>query len=171
MKTRPMVFIAILVAIEVVLTRFFAIETPIIRVGFGFVPITLSAIIFGPIIGGITAATADVLGMLLFPKGVYFPGFTLSAFLTGLTYGLFLYNKPKKFFNITLSVLIITLVIHLGLNTLWISILTGKAYRVLILPRIIKELLLIPVQIILIHFSWQYAGRKIREKFLLFNKN
>lgn len=100
MKTRPMVFIAILVAIEVVLTRFFAIETPIIRVGFGFVPIALSAIIFGPIIGGITAATADVLGMLLFPKGVYFPGFTLSAFLTGLTYGLFLYNKPKSFLTL-----------------------------------------------------------------------
>lgn len=165
-KTRPLVFIAILVSIEVILTRFFAIQTPIIRIGFGFIPIALSAIFFGPVMGGITAALADILGMMIFPKGAYFPGFTLSAFLGGFIYGIFLYNRPKSFLNITLSVLIITFAIHLGLNTLWISILTGKAYTVLILPRIIKEALLLPIQVALIHFTWQYVGKRLGEKLL-----
>ena len=162
----PNGFIAILLLSRWCST-FFAIETPIIE---------SALVVYSTISNNLRtdnrwnySSYRRCFRMLLFPKEYISPVLPL-VLLTGLTYGLFLYNKPKVF-NITLSVLIITLVIHLGLNTLWISILTGKAYRVLILPRIIKELLLIPVQIILIHFSWQYAGRKIREKFLLFNKN
>lgn len=163
-KTRSLVFIAILIAIEVILTRFFAIETPIVRIGFGFIAISLSSMLFGPLVGGITAALADVLGMMIFPKGAFFPGFTLSAFLGGITYGVFLYNRPKSWLNIILSVITITLFINLGLNTLWIAMMTGKAYIVLLVPRIIKEIILLPIHILIIHLTWEYVGKNIREK-------
>ncbi len=163
-STRSLVFIGLLIAIEVVLTRFVAIETAIVRIGFGFIAISLSSILFGPIIGGITAAIADVLGMMIFPKGPYFPGFTLSAFLGGISYGIFLYNKPKSYLNIALSVMIITIFINLGLNTLWISIITGKAYIVLFMARILKEIIVLPLQVFIIYYTWKYVGESIRKK-------
>ncbi len=39
---------------------------------------------------------ADLIGATLFPAGPFFAGFTLSAFLTGLIYGLILYKREKK---------------------------------------------------------------------------
>lgn len=72
-KTKVLVMMALFVAMEVILTRFLSIQTPTIRIGFGFVPIALSAILLGPWRGGLTAVLADLLGMLLFSKGMYFP--------------------------------------------------------------------------------------------------
>lgn len=163
-KTRSLVFIALLIAIEVILTRFFAIETPIIRIGFGFIAISLSAMLFGPLVGGMAAAIGDVLGMMIFPKGPFSPGFTLSALLTGMLFGVFLYNKPKSWLNIILASLTITLFIHLGLNTLWIAMMTGKAYIFLLLTRFLKEIIILPIQIVLIYFTWEYVGKNIQKK-------
>lgn len=166
-KTRNMIFIALLIAINVVLTRFVAIQTPIVRIGFGFIPIALSAMFFGPIIGGITAALADIVGMMIFPQGAYFPGFTLTAFLGGAFYGIFLYNKPKTWLNILLAALTISIVANLGLNTLWLSMITGNAAIAIIVPRIIKEIILIPIRTILIYGTWHYIGEYIHNKLLI----
>src|SRR5690554_4416646 len=112
-KTRRLVFVGILIAIEVIFTRFLSLQTPIVRIGFGFLAVSLTSMLFGPVVGGISAAMGDLLGMMLFPRGAYFPGFTLSAFLGGCIYGLFLYKKPKSLLNIFLAVLIITLFVNL----------------------------------------------------------
>jgi len=160
-KTRSLVFVAILIAFEVILTRFLSIQTPIIRIGFGFIAIALSAMLFGPVIGGITAALGDILGMMIFPKGAFFPGFTISAFMGGFFYGLFLFEKPKSFIRITLAVFTIMLVVNLGLNTLWLSMITGNAYIALMVPRVIKEIVLFPIQILLIYLTWRYVGVNI----------
>ena len=93
--TRTFVLMGLLISMEIILTRFFSVQTPILRIGFGFIPVVLASIMFGPVLGGITAAFSDILGMMLFPQGVYFPGFTLSAFLAGLIYGLLLYKKTN----------------------------------------------------------------------------
>lgn len=94
--------------------------------------------------------------MLLFPTGgSFFPGFTLTAFLTGVVYGVFLYNKPKTWPRIIGAVLIVCLVINLGLDTLWLSILMGKGYIALLPTRIMKAVLMIPVQTFIIGIIWK----------------
>ena len=55
----------------------------------------LSAIILGPKYSTVLAGLADLIGALLFPFGSFFIGYTISALLTGLVYGLFLYNKDE----------------------------------------------------------------------------
>ncbi len=160
-KTKTIAFVGLLVAIEIILTRFLSFQTPIIRIGFGFIPIAFSAIMFGPAIGGLTAALADVVGMMIFPMSGYFPGFTLSAFLGGAIYGIFLYRKPVTIVNLLKSVLLITIFVDLGLNTLWLSMITGKAVTVLLIPRIYKSLIMLPVQITAINVLWKYIGSHI----------
>ncbi len=162
-KTRTLVFVSLLIAMEVIFTRFLAFQTPIIRVGFGFIPIAFAGILFGPVIGGATAALSDIIGMMLFPKGAYFPGFTLSAFLTGASFGLFLHKKPVNLKNVTIAVLAITVVVDLALNTLWLSMITGKAVSVLMMPRVIKSAILLPIQVVIIQVLWRYIGHYINQ--------
>ena len=160
-KTKTIAFVGLLVSIEIIFTRFLSFQTPIIRIGFGFIPIAFSAIMFGPLVGGLTGALADVLGMIIFPKSAYFPGFTLSAFLTGAIYGVFLYRKRITIANVSKSVILITLLVDLGLNTLWLSMITGNAALVLLVPRIYKSLIMLPIQVVTINVLWKYIGSHI----------
>ncbi|WP_414839514.1 folate family ECF transporter S component [Carnobacterium sp. TMP28] len=149
---RSISIIGLLMGLDIILTRFVAIETPIVRIGFGFLPIAIIAMLYGPWIAGTAAAMADFMGIMLFPKiALYFPGFTLSAFLGGVIYGLILYKKPKTLKRVILAVLLITVIINLGLNTLWLKIILDKAIYAIFPARIIQSLVLAPVNCLLLY--------------------
>ena len=154
-SVKKLVEISLLIALEVILTRFCSINTATLRIGFGFLPIAIIAMMYGPLSAGVAYALGDLLGMMIFPSGSYFPGFTLTAFLTGIVYGVFLYNKPKTWPRIIGAVLTVCLVINLGLDTLWLSILMGKGYIALLPTRIMKAVLMIPVQTFIIGIIWK----------------
>jgi len=161
-RTKTLVFVGLLIAMEVIFSRFLAFQTPILKIGFEFIPVAFAGIMFGPFIGGVTGALADIIGMMIFPTGgSYFPGFTLSAFIGGAVYGLFLHKKPVTLFNVAKSVVIIVFLVNIGLNTLWVSMLTGKAVSVLIIPRVYKNLIMLPIQTITIQLLWKYIGSHI----------
>lgn len=160
-RIRTLIFMALFIALEIVLTRFFSIQTQIVRIGFGFVPIAFAGIMFGPLAAGVTAAVADVTGIMLFPAGPFFAGFTLSAFLGGIIYGLILHKKPTIIRTI-LAVLLIRVFIDLGLNTLWLSILYGKGWIVLISTRLVASAVMLPIQVMLIYTLWRYVGSRIK---------
>ena len=138
--------------LEIILTRFVAIETPIVRIGFGFLPVAIIAMLYGPWIAGTAAAMTDFMGIILFPKvALYFPGFTLSAFLIGVIYGLVLYKKPKTLERVIIAVLLTTLFVNLGLNTLWLKIILDKAIYVIFPARVVQSLILAPINCILLY--------------------
>ena len=134
-STRTLTSMALLIALEIVLSRFLSISAWNTKIGFAFVPVVIAAILLGPLYAGIVGAAADFLGALLFPIGAYFPGFTLTAFLMGLCYGLFLYRN-QSFPRILGAVAVHQLILSLLLNTLWISLLYGSPYAPLLLSRL-----------------------------------
>lgn len=76
-----------------------------------------------------------------------------------MIYGLILYKKEidsytdKQFLiRLIISVILVTCISNIGLNTIWVSITTGKAFVVLLGTRIIKEVIMLPIQIIVILF-------------------
>lgn len=146
-------FAAILIAIEIVLNRFLSINTAGLKIGFSFVPIIIAAVLFGPVRAGIIYCIADIVGAILFPIGPYFPGFSICAFLMGMTYGAFLYKKEKVGFfrNILPPVIINNVILGLLVNTFWISILYGsKTYWGWFIYRLPEYAVLVPVSAILI---------------------
>ncbi|MGH4050134.1 MAG: folate family ECF transporter S component [Clostridium sp.] len=167
-NTRTFIFMGLLISIQIVLTRFFAIQTPIVRIGFGFIPIAIASVMFGPVLGGITAAFSDILGMMLFPKGIYFPGFTLSALLSGIIYGILLYKKPKTMLRIIMAVTIIIIFVDLGLNTYWLSIITGKGVLALLVLRLIKSIIMLPIQSLLIYSCLKFIPQTKLEIYNLY---
>ena len=141
--------IGIMVAMEVILARF-SIHTWNLKIGFSFVPIVIAAVLYGPVAGGMVAAIGDVISAFLFPVGAYFPGFTLTAFLAGVLYGLFL-KKKASFFNVLFCVLIIQGIISQFINTFFISYLYGSPYWPLFVTRIAQTAALGLVQLVCIY--------------------
>lgn len=161
-NTSRLITIAFLIALEIILTRFFSINTPILRIGFGFLPVAMTGILFGPLWAGAAYALGDILGMMIFPSGPYFPGFTLTTFLTGLTFGLVLHNHPVTWRRVLLASSIVCILINLGLDTLWLYIMMDDAVVALIPTRIAKAVIMLPVQVILIPAVWNRLLSKVK---------
>ena len=146
---RTIVYLGVLTALEIVLSRFLSLNAWNLKIGFSFVPVALAGMLFGPLAGGIVGALGDFLGAVLFPIGPYFPGFTLTAFLTGLVFGLFLHRK-RTALPVLGAVAVNQLLLSLLLNTLWISILYGSPYLPLLSTRVVQCAILAPVQFIVL---------------------
>ena len=140
-STQQLVLMAMLIAANVVLSRFLSISAWNIKIGFAFVPVVMAAIYMGPLQAALVGALGDFVGAILFPIGAYFPGFTLTAFLVGLTYGIFLHKKQSN--TLIIAAVILTEVIgSLLLNTLWISILYGSPFMPLLATRVFQVLMM-----------------------------
>ena len=139
--------LGVLLAAEIILSRFMSITAWNIKLGFSFVPVAVAAMLYGPLPAALVAALGDFLGALLFPIGPYFPGFTLTAFLTGLTFGALLYRK-RTAARAALAVAIVQLPLGLLLNTLWISLLYGSPFLPLLATRAAQAALMGAVQFV-----------------------
>lgn len=146
MNVKKIVYSSLFIAIGVVITRFFSIHTPIVRIGFGFIATMMSGVFFGPIWGGVTSALIDFIGANVFPTGTYFVGFTISSFVSGVIYGLCFYKKKITYRNVVASVILQVVLVSTIMNTLWLSIMTGKGFVALMPVRLIKNLIFIPIQ-------------------------
>ena len=154
--------LALLVAMEVVLARFLGIQTPIVQIKLSFIPVVMAALLYGPVPAALAAALGDFIGAVLFPSGAYFPGFTLTAALGGLVYGLVLYRKPASLWRSCLAVGIITIVLNLGLNTFWLWMITKDGYLGLLAARFPKYFITVPVQIAVIRLLTGRVGQAVR---------
>ncbi len=158
MTTKTIVYTGIFTAITVLLTYVFAISTTFVRITFGFLPIALFGVMFGPWKTGAMAALADIIGTSMFGMSIFFPGFTLSAFLTGWIYGYFFYQQHITWKNAWLPFLLVTVLIHLGLNTLWLMLLYQKAAEVIFVSRLCKNILCYPLEIGLFLMVYRYLA-------------
>ena len=163
--TKKLVHLALLVALEVVLSRFLSINTPINKIGFAFIPLALSGMLYGPFAGLATGAVADLLGATLFPSGPFFPGFTLTTALKGLVYGLCLNRENVgRWKPVVFSVSFNALVFSLVLNTIWIHMMSGAAISALLVSRVGQELFLVPIQILVLRALSTSALRRVWDK-------
>ena len=156
-KIKKVILSALLLSILIIFSRFISINTQILVIGVSFIPIMMSAIWLGPKYSTLIALLGDFLGAILFPFGPYFPGFTVSAAITGLIYGLFLYNKSEKdvsnkqlLIRLILSSVIVLLFVNIFITSFWLHLLYGKAYLALIASRVVTQVIMLPIQVITI---------------------
>lgn len=146
---RVLCAMALLVALYAAL---YMLQIPIstqLRVTFTFIPLAVCGWLFGGIPALLVGAVSDIVSFLLFPTGAYFFGFTVTSMLSGLVYGLFLCGKSGKslFWSIVISKIIVTVFFNIGLNSVWISMLYNKAFFAFLTGRIVKNILLLPIEI------------------------
>jgi len=152
LDTRGIAIVGILMAMSIALGRV-GITTPIVRITFSFLPTALIGILFGPWVAGVAAALGDLLGFIIGGGvGGFFPGFTLSAFLGGVSYGVFLHKKKVTKKRVLMAVAFNTLFVNLTLNTLWLYILTQNPIAVLLPPRLLQNAVMSVVRFLSIWF-------------------
>lgn len=152
-STKKLVLLALMVALNVVLGRLSIQFTPEIRVSvFGFLPIALAGMLMGPVYGALTGAAGDILNFLLFTHvfGPYFPGYTITALLSGLWYGYVLHDRKV---NLVRAILCIVPVIVLGemlLNSVWVYIMYNKTFWAKLPLRLLTNVVECPIKIALV---------------------
>ncbi|MCL2577644.1 MAG: folate family ECF transporter S component [Defluviitaleaceae bacterium] len=161
-RTKMIVMIAFFIAMDVVLSRLLSINTPILRIGFGFVPIAICAMMYGPVWAGVTGALADIIGAILIPGGAYFPGFTISSALVGVVFGLFLYKSKGNWMPILFATAINCFVISLFLTTFWLSVLWGTPYLELLPVRLLQSSVMVVIQFTVLITIEKTMGTRIR---------
>lgn len=147
--TQQLVMMGILIALNIILSRFLSISAWNLKIGFAFLPVVIAAIYLGPWQAALVGALGDFLGATLFPIAAYFPGFTFTACLVGFIYGCFLHKK-QGWKQILSAVLITEIGGSLILNTIWISILFGSPLLPLITTRAFQVLVMILIDCVLI---------------------
>lgn len=118
---------------------------PYIKIGFSGLPNRIVECLFGPVIGCIFGGAMDILKFIAKPDGPFFFGFTFDAMLAGILYGSILYKKPVTIPRVFIAELSAKVIVNCGFNTLWISILYGKGFLVLLPMRLLKNAIMLPI--------------------------
>jgi len=148
---RSLTGLSMLLALDLVLNLAASIQiTESLRLSFSFIAAGLMGMLYGPACAGLACGIVDILQLFIKPTGPYFPGFTLSAVLTGIIFGLFLYKNQCTLKRIIISKALINVLIHLLLNSVWITVLYGKAFWANIPGRVIKNVGMLPVEILIL---------------------
>ncbi|MBO5024008.1 MAG: folate family ECF transporter S component [Clostridia bacterium] len=94
---RVMAVAALLTALSIVLGKYLAVNvTDSLRISFENLPILMAGLFFGPLIGGVVGAAADMIGCFLVGYSIN-PIITLGAFLIGVISGIIgMYAFPGK---------------------------------------------------------------------------
>jgi ECF transporter S component (folate family) len=137
-RTKTLATLGMLIALDIILTRFLAIQTPQIRISLGFLAIAVIGMLYGPVIAGIAAGMSDIIGWALAPFAPFFPGFTLTAIVTGVIFGYFLHKPQTLLRSYFFCALSLTVICDALLNTLWLSLTLNVPFASLLLTRGIK---------------------------------
>ncbi len=154
------IFIALALIMRTLKIQF----TPDLRLTFAFIPICIIAMLYGPVVCGISTFCVDFLGFLLDPSstGAYYPPLALVVIISGAIYGVFLYRKKISIVNILLGKASVNLICNLCLNSYFIytgfinkgfSIFNSEdwhAFGVWIVPRVVKNVGMLPIEIIML---------------------
>ena len=152
--TNNLVLCGLMAALSIILGTFASISVgPYIKIGFSSIPNRIVDCLFGPVVGCMFGGALDLLKFLVKPDGPFFFGFTFDAMLAGFLYGIILYKKPLKWQRVLAAEFVNKLIVNCGFNTLWISILYGKGFFVLFPARILKNLIMLPIDTVILFFA------------------
>ena len=150
-KLRTITLIAMLLAVSVVLSFFTIQVSESLRVGLGYLITATMGMLFGPVTAGIAAGVGDIVKYLIKPSGAFFPGFTITAILGGVLYGMVFYHSRVTLVRAIVAKTLTNLLLNILLNTFWLSIMMGKGFWALVPSRVIKNIALLPVEILLLY--------------------
>ena len=154
--TRVLVFAALICALRVAVK---AINIPLaanLELSLDCYVNSLGSIVYGPVTALLVGAVSDTLGCILFPSGAYFFPFIFVEMSSGFIFALFFWNRritvtrslvAKFTVNFVCNILLTSLIMKWQYAVLYGS---EKTYNLVNLVRICKNLILFPLEGMLI---------------------
>lgn len=159
---RAVIVTGLLIAVSMVIESF-TINLGFAKINFAFLALAAIGMLYGPSVALLAGGVCDVVGYLVAPSGGFLPLYTLIGAAQGLIYGLIAYRrliqKTGRAFDREMIVRLIAaritdvLIINLICNTaanFHYGFLRDKTLGAAIAARVIKNLLELPVDILLI---------------------
>lgn len=147
---QSLVFAGLTVALGMVLGSLYIPVGVNLRVTTAFLALALGSMVFGPVVGLSAGLAYDFIGYLVIPATVFFPGYTLSSMLEFFLYGIFLYRCRISVLRVFVCKFIVDFGIHVGLGCLWSSMLYGKGYYYFFIKSLIKNAIMLPVEVVML---------------------
>ena len=158
-NVRMLTLAGIITAASIVLESFpiYLLGTSL-KIYFSFLVISLGCYVYGPAVGILVGFANDTLGFLISSFGEpYFPGYLITAMLSGLIYGTLLYRQRIT----VLRLAVVRLVINYGSNVLlgsvWKAMLYGKGYYYYFTTGLVKNTTMLPIEVLLMVLMFQLA--------------
>ncbi len=151
---RILIFAALMIALRIALRSLGIPITADLRINITFFVNALGAMVFGPVVATLSAAVSDTIGAILFPVGAYFFPFIFIEMAGSLLFALFLYRAELTPARVIASRFSISFLVNIVLTTpvmmLYYDVMLGKSYTVFNVPRIVKNLVLFPIEGVLL---------------------
>ena len=161
-NTKVIAVMGMLIAVSVILGYMKIPVNSLIEIRFTNLPIALGGVLLGPLAGGLVGALSDIVQYIAKPTGPYFPGFTISYGLTGVIFGLILKKDSSSAITmkrIVLAEICVTLLVTIPLNSFWLALLYGKGFITVLGSRLLKEIVMLPINTILLATVVKPASR------------
>ena len=159
---RVLAFAGMVTALAIILESFpIYLLGQSLKIYFSFVVVSLGCACYGPLVGMGVGAVIDTLGFLLSSYGEpYFPGYLITAMLSGLIYGVMLYRQKPTLPRIIVTRLIINYGSNVLLGSVWKAMLYGKGYLYYFTSGLVKNTTMLPIEVFL---TWVVLNAAVKQ--------
>ncbi len=157
-SVQKLVIIALLIALNVVLSRIVSIKALNFKISITFITIVLAAYLYGYFGAIIVAFFGDLIGSLLFPIGPYNPLLSLTAVLSGIVYAYF-FKKEMSKKNIICACFVNRFIVSMLINTTIISIMYNLSFKATLITRFYQAVVMFVVEILILFIGSKYIER------------
>lgn len=155
--TKRMTLAAMLTALQIVLEKLSVGDPAVLKIGLGFIATAMIGYFLGPWIGMGSMIINDLISNTLLNSGtMFFPGFTVSAAISGIIAGVFLYRQKITWQRILIYEFVQILVTNVFFTTLWLYMMgSGQgnglaAFMALLAVRLPKEVISWPIEALIV---------------------
>lgn len=160
-NVRVLAFSGLVCAMAIVLESFpIYLLGQSLKIYFSFLVVGLGCACYGPLVGMAAGAVIDTVGFLLAGYGEpYFPGYLVTAVLSGLIYGVLLYRRRVSIPRLILLRLLINYGSNVLLGSVWKAMLYGKGYLYYVSTGLVKNTVMLPIEVFLMWLVLRAAQR------------
>ena len=142
--------LGVLAALNVIAAEIlkFPVIPKVLELNFGFVPLAVAGMLFGPVEATLVGIVGDIVGASIF-----------SAALTGLFYGLFLHAQAdgkRRIIRAVTGQALVSLICFAGLNTLWAFLMGYARTSQYIVTRLVVNAVAYPIYTLVLLLIWRY---------------
>ncbi len=156
-SVRELCTLSLLIALTVLLGVYATIRIgSAIKIAFKFIPVFITAALFGPFWGGMVGALSDIIAFFISPVGgAFIPQITLVEFFYGFLYGLFFYKMSswggyKTMLKIVLCVVLQIIFFNQVITTYMLMPIMNMDFNTLLLLRAPAALINMTIQLIVL---------------------
>ena len=158
---RVLAFAGLVCAISIVLESLpIYLMGPSLKIYFSFLAVSLGCMCYGPVTGMMAVPSSTRWFLLAGYGEPYFPGYLITAMLSGLIYGVMLYRQKPTLPRIIVTRLIINYGSNVLLGSVWKAMLYGKGYLYYFTSGLVKNTTMLPIEVFL---TWVVLNAAVKQ--------